>query len=143
MMMILFTSFVFVSRKCTTLHGSSHLASLLANASVVGGSVLLKHGKCFALCRVVRVGIIKQILNPQKDLFDGDGGFPTLVFVENAKADGTRGKDVGMEERWCELALGRFAGVFFWESHAELVEAALPWCLYCGDRRWIVGRSAW
>ena len=46
----------------------------------------------------LRVYLVQQHLDPQEDLFDGDGGFPALFFVEDAEADGAGGVDVGVEE---------------------------------------------
>lgn len=71
------------------LDGGCHFARLLSYASLVGGCILLEHGEGFALCWVVRVGIVEQILNAQQDLLDGDGRFPALVLVQDAKADGS------------------------------------------------------
>lgn len=45
------------------------------------------------------VGIVEQILYAQKDLLDGNGRFPGLVFVEDRKADGAGGVDIRMEQR--------------------------------------------
>lgn len=56
------------------------------------------------LCRRFWVWVIEKILNPQENLFDSDGGLPVLVLVQDAKANGARRVDVGVEERWHELA---------------------------------------
>lgn len=77
----------------------------------------------------MRVRIVEQILNPQQDLLDRNRGFPALIFVQDTKTNRTGGKDVGMEERRSELALGWLAGVFFRKDHAKLVHTAFPWCL--------------
>jgi hypothetical protein len=43
-------------------------------------------------------------LNAEKDLFDGDGGFPAFFFVEDGEADCAGGVDVWVEEGWDEFA---------------------------------------
>lgn len=113
-----------------SLSSGSHLPRLLSNPPLISCSILLKHGESFALCRIVRVWIVKQILNTQQDLLDCNSRFPTLIFVEDGETNGARGEDVRMEERWGEFALGWFARVFFREDHAEFVETTFPWCLF-------------
>jgi len=56
------------------------------------------------LCWRLRVWVVEKILNPQENLFNRDGGLPILVLVQDAKANGARRVDVGVEERWHELA---------------------------------------
>jgi hypothetical protein len=43
-------------------------------------------------------------LNAEKDLFDGDGGLPGFLFVEDRQANGAGRVDVRVEERWSEFA---------------------------------------
>lgn len=107
-----------------------------------------------------------HLLHAEQDLLDGDGGLPSLLFVQNRDcskaelsprlsdarrsikltANGSRGVDVGVEERRSELALGRLRWVVcclgsqlrlrgrrveamkltFGEDHLELVKAVGP-----------------
>jgi hypothetical protein len=80
------------------------LARLLLHPTLVFLLVVLKELKGFGLCRRVGIGIIEQVLNPNQDLFDGNGRTPTLFFVEDGEANGARRIDVGVEERWHEFA---------------------------------------
>jgi hypothetical protein len=43
-------------------------------------------------------------LNAEEDLFDGDGGLPGFLFVEDRQADSAGRVDVRMEKRWGEFA---------------------------------------
>lgn len=80
------------------------------------------------------------------DLFDGDGGLPSFVFVEDGETDGARGVDIRMEQRRIKFACHalthtnkrtRKAGlkgltfggpcwILVWEQEPELVHAILP-----------------
>lgn len=73
-----------------------------------------------------RVGRVQKVLYAEKDLLDGDGGPPPVVFGEDAKAHGAGGVDVGMEETRGELALGGLAGVILRELHGQGVEPEVP-----------------
>ena len=66
----------------------------------------------------MRVGIVEQVLDAQQDLLDRDGRLPAFVLVQDAEADCTRGKHVGVKKRWRELAFRWFAWVFFGEDHS-------------------------
>lgn len=78
--------------------------------------VLLEQVVGLCLCGTLRVDLIQQELNSQQNLLDGDGGLPSLFFVEDAETDGAGRVDVGVEERWREFALGWFGGVFYEEE---------------------------
>ena len=43
-------------------------------------------------------------MDAEKDLFDGNGGLPGFLFVEDRQADGAGRVDVRVEERWGEFA---------------------------------------
>lgn len=76
--------------------------------------------------RRIGVGGIEEFLDAEKDLLDGDGGFPAFFFVENGKTDCAGGVDVGVEERWCEFALWRFGWVFIRKDNIQLEKTSLP-----------------
>lgn len=59
---------------------------------------------CVSLSWRVGVGVIEKVLNSEEDLLDGDGRLPALLFIQDRQADGARGIDVGVEERWDEFA---------------------------------------
>ena len=61
---------------------------------------------------------------------------PTLLFVQNAKTDRTRGVYVRMEEWWDELTLGWLRWIFFTKFKCYLVHTAFPiGTLLPGDAR--------
>ena len=43
-------------------------------------------------------------MDAEQDGFDRDGGFPSLLFVQDGQADGARRVHVGVEEWGCEFA---------------------------------------
>ena len=49
---------------------------------VIGLAIFLEEVIGISLGGRLRVWIVEQILNPNKDLLDGDRGFPTLFFVQ-------------------------------------------------------------
>jgi hypothetical protein len=66
--------------------------------------ILLEEVVCVSLSWRVGVGVIEKVLNSEEDLLDGDGRLPALLFIQDRQADGARGIDVGVEERWDEFA---------------------------------------
>mmetsp|Transcript_7647 Transcript_7647/g.23024 ORF Transcript_7647/g.23024 Transcript_7647/m.23024 type:complete len:201 (+) Transcript_7647:70-672(+) len=81
---------------------------------------------CVGLCWAVRVGGLKELLDPQQDLLHSDAWPPSLILVEDAQADCPRWVDVWMEKAGREAALGRLRRVVLTEFHGQGVEAALP-----------------
>lgn len=67
-------------------------------------AVFLKEIVRVGLGRGFGVGIVKQILNAQKNLLYGNRGFPGFFFVQDRETHGTGRIDVGMKKRRCELA---------------------------------------
>lgn len=67
-------------------------------------TVLLEQIECLGLRRRVWVGVVQQVLDPEQDLLDCDGGLPAFFFVEDREADGAGGVDVGVEEGGDEFA---------------------------------------
>ena len=80
------------------------LARFLLHAPLVGGFILHEQRVGIRLRGTVGIGFIQQILNPHEYLLDGDGRTPSLLFIQNGKADSSRGVDVGMEEGRDEFA---------------------------------------
>lgn len=76
----------------------------LLDLLVVGSAILAEEVVGFSLSGRLGVGLVQQRLNAEKNLLDGDSGLPAFLFVENGKADGAGGVDVGMEERRNKLA---------------------------------------
>jgi hypothetical protein len=52
----------------------------------------------------VWVRLIKQVLDAEEDLLDGDSWLPCIFFIQDGQADRARGINVGVEERWDEFA---------------------------------------
>lgn len=77
-----------------------HLLYLL----LVRRPILLIQVEGICLCWRLRVHLIQQHLNSYQDLFDGDGGFPALVLVQNTETNGAGRIDVRVEERRYEFA---------------------------------------
>lgn len=72
--------------------------------SFVCRSVLLEESVGISLSWRIGIGIVEQVLNPQKNLLDGDCRLPTLLFIQNRETDRARWIDVGMEQRRDESA---------------------------------------
>lgn len=50
------------------------------------------------------IGIIEQILNALEDLFDCNGWLPSLLFIQDRQANGSRRVDVWVEKGWDKFA---------------------------------------
>ena len=69
------------------------------NLLVVCFTVLLEQVVCFGLRRRLWVWVVKQVLDPQKNLLDCNGRFPAFFLVQDGETDGSGGIDIRMEER--------------------------------------------
>lgn len=76
----------------------------LLHSSFIRRAILLEEIVCVGLCGGFRVGIVKQVLDTQQNLFNGDCRLPGFFFVQNREADSAGGVDVGVEERRDEFA---------------------------------------
>lgn len=75
-----------------------------ANALLIFNLVPLEQVVCVGLRGRFGVGVVEKILDAKQNLLDRDGWFPRLFLVENRQADGTRGVDVGVEQRGNKFA---------------------------------------
>ena len=57
-----------------------------------------------SLCWRVRIGVVEQILDAKKDLFDSNSRLPTFLFIQYRETDCTRWIDIGVEKRGYEFA---------------------------------------
>lgn len=71
---------------------------------LVRGAVFLVEVVGLSLRGRLRVGVIQEVLDTQQDLLNRNRRFPRLLLVQNRKTDGSRGVDVGVEERGNEFA---------------------------------------
>lgn len=76
----------------------------LLDLLLVGSAILAEQVVGLGLGRRLGIGLVQQGLDAEKDLLDGDGGFPAFLFIENGQADGSRRVDVGVEKWRDELA---------------------------------------
>ena len=76
----------------------------MAHSALVCRPVLLEQIVGVGLRGRLGIGFIEQILDTEKDLLDGDRGSPCLLLVQDRETDGAGGVDVGVEQRWRELA---------------------------------------
>jgi hypothetical protein len=68
--------------------GGGVVADQTANPLLVLGAILLKQVVRLCLGRRLGVRVVKEVLDAQQDLLDGDGGLPCLLLVENRQANG-------------------------------------------------------
>ena len=66
---------------------SSHGSSLGPDPLLVIGPVLTEAGVGLGLGRVLNVGVVQEVLDPQQDLLDGDGGPPVLLLIQDGQAN--------------------------------------------------------
>ena len=66
---------------------SSHGPRLCPDPLLVIGPVLTEAGVGLGLSRVLNVGVVQEVLDPQQDLLDGDGGPPVFLLVQDGEAD--------------------------------------------------------
>jgi len=104
----------------------AHQRRQLAHLAIVQRSVVLECEVGFFLRGIVRVRVVQQVLDPEEQLLDGDAGLPALVLRQYAEADGAAGVDVGVEDDWRELTLGRLVRVLVAELHRQLEAPSLP-----------------
>lgn len=71
---------------------------------LVRRAILLEEVVRISLGWRVGVGVIKQILNAEKNLLYGDRRFPALLFVQDRQADRARWINIRVEERWDKFA---------------------------------------
>lgn len=77
---------------------------LLLHASLVLDSVLLEEIVGLGLGGRLGVWVVEKVLHAEGDLLHGDGRLPTLVLVQDRKADSARRIDVRVEQRRRESA---------------------------------------
>lgn len=70
----------------------------------VCSSILLEQIVRIGLCWRVGVGFIEKLLDPKENLLNSDCRLPTFFLIQNRQADGARGVNVWVEERWNEFA---------------------------------------
>lgn len=70
----------------------------------IGGLVLLEEIVCIGLSWRIRVGGVQELLNSKENLFDGDGGLPAFLLVQDREADSSGRVDVWVEEWGREFA---------------------------------------
>lgn len=88
-------------------YAGGELFCLLSYPTFVGSCVFLEERVCLALRWVCGVGIVKQILNAEEKLLDGDCWLPALILVQDTQTDGAGREDVWMKEFHIKFALGR------------------------------------
>ena len=66
---------------------SSHGPRLCSDPLLVIGPVLTEAGVGLGLGRVLNVGVVQEVLDPQQDLLDGDGGPPVFLLVQDGEAN--------------------------------------------------------
>jgi hypothetical protein len=66
--------------------------------------IFLKEVERIGLRWRLGVRLVEQRLDTEQDLFNSDGGFPALFFVEDGETDCARGIDVWVEEWGGEFA---------------------------------------
>ena len=71
---------------------------LLLHASLVLDSVLLEEIVGLGLGGRLGVRVVEKVLHAEGNLLHGDGRLPTLVLVQDRKADSARGVDVRVEQ---------------------------------------------
>lgn len=80
------------------------LLSLCPYSLLVVHPVLTVNCVSFCLCWILNVWLIQQLLDPQKDLFDGDGGPPVFVLLQDGQTHGAGWIDVRVEYWWLKFA---------------------------------------
>jgi len=79
----LLTAYYLLNAHCANIQGKALLtAYYILNARC---AIILECKVRLFLRRVIRVGVIQQVLYPQEQLLDCDAGFPTLVLVKDAE----------------------------------------------------------
>lgn len=68
-------------RRRILLHNTPHLLLICL-------AVFLEQVERVGLRGGLRVRLVEQRLDAEEDFFDGDGGFPAFLFVEDGEADG-------------------------------------------------------
>ena len=68
-------------------HLGGHGPGLSSHPLLVLGPVLAVARVGLRLGRVLDVGVVEQVLDPQQDLLDGDGGPPVLLLVQDGETD--------------------------------------------------------
>ena len=63
----------------------------------IRGPILLEEIVGIGLSWGVGVGVVEEILNTEKNLFDRDGRLPVLLLVQNRQTDRARWVDVWVE----------------------------------------------
>ena len=66
---------------------SSHGSSLGPDSVLVIGLVLAEALEGLGLGRIINVGIIEEVLDPQKDLLDGYGRPPVFLLVQDRETN--------------------------------------------------------
>ena len=107
-------------------HFGRHGPGLSPDPLLVLGPVLAIAGVGLGLGRILDVGVVEQVLDAEKQLFDGDGRPPILLLVQEREADRTRRIYIGVEKRWRKLHFGRSRGVVVLEDHLAPVHAPVP-----------------
>ena len=94
--------------------------------SPVFGFVVHVESVGFALGRAAGVGVVKEVLDADQDLLKGNGGSPSLLFVENRQTDRPGRVHVGMKEGRNKLTLGRFRRILLRKLHRHPVDTPVP-----------------
>ena len=66
---------------------SSHGPCLSSDSLLIIGPILTEAGVSLGLGRILDVGVVEEILDPQQDLLDGDGRPPVLLLVQDGETD--------------------------------------------------------
>merc|ERR1719219_380311 len=104
----------------------SHGPGLCSDPLLVISPVLTEAGVGLSLGRILNVGVVKEILDPQQDLLDGYGRPPVFLLVQDGETHCAGGVNVGVEQGGDELHLGRSRGEIVLEDDLAFVETALP-----------------
>ena len=68
-------------------HLGGHGPGLSPHPLLVVCPILAEAGVGLGLGGVLDVGVVEQVLDPQQDLLDGDGGPPVLLLVQDGQAN--------------------------------------------------------
>jgi hypothetical protein len=97
------------------LSGSWVVSDDLLDLLLVGSAVFAEQIVSLCLSRRLGVGLVKQRLDAEKNLLDGDGGLPAFLLVQDGETDGARRVDVGVKERRHKLACREQDELIMWQ----------------------------
>lgn len=84
----------------------------------------------FCLCWILNVWLIQQLLDSQKNLFDGDSRSPIFVLLQDGQTHSAWWVDIWVEYWWLKLAFGWRWRVVILEQHSEFIQSSLPQCSF-------------